>query len=146
MGSKISNERHKIGTSPWRAVFNIIVSGHMLRNHGDAIGGIFGQEICSRQTNDTSSTPYIRLAYIRQDMSVSQVCIPYHHDVVRGHVESLHVSRPDVRGLARIFNSTLYRVNLLSPLIYAICGETSQPQVSNPVSYEVMSRAQNHTL
>lgn len=44
-----------VGTRPRRAVVNVVVPGHMLCNHSNAVGSIFGQEICGGESRDSGS-------------------------------------------------------------------------------------------
>ena len=34
-----------IGAGPGRGILDVVVPGHMFRDHGDAVGGIFGEEV-----------------------------------------------------------------------------------------------------
>ena len=55
--------REIIGTSPRRCILDVVVTGHVFGENGDAVGGIFRQEICGGEARHTG--PEIsKLAYL----------------------------------------------------------------------------------
>jgi len=50
--------RQVVGTSPWRGVFNVIVSWHMLCCNGDGVVLVLGQYEGGCQARDSSSADW----------------------------------------------------------------------------------------
>lgn len=51
----VTTVREVVSTGPWGTVFDIIVPRHMLRNHGNRVGGVLRQEKCGSQPANSGS-------------------------------------------------------------------------------------------
>lgn len=41
-----------VGAGPGRRILDVVVPGHVFGDHGDAVGGIFGEEVGRGETGD----------------------------------------------------------------------------------------------
>ena len=58
--------RADVGTSKWRGIFNIIVTGHMLAHDSDVVALVLGKKVGGRQARNTSTfivSASFRIAY-----------------------------------------------------------------------------------
>lgn len=74
--------RKIVGSGPGRTVFNIIVSGHVFGDDGDAVGGVLGEEICGGETGHSSA---IMRVSERDIQGPGEDGIPQNHDIVLRH-------------------------------------------------------------
>lgn len=55
VGSDLISLRGKVGSSPWRRIFDVIVTWHVFGYYGDAICGILGEKERRGQSRDAST-------------------------------------------------------------------------------------------
>lgn len=55
VGSNLISLRGKVGSSPWRGIFDIIVTWHVFGYYGDTICGILGEKECRGESRDAST-------------------------------------------------------------------------------------------
>lgn len=55
VGSDLISLRGKVGSCPWRGIFDVIVTWHVFGYYGDAICGILGEEERCGESRDAST-------------------------------------------------------------------------------------------
>lgn len=55
VGSDLISLRGKVGSSPWRGIFNVIITWHVFGYYGDTICGILGEKECRGESRDAST-------------------------------------------------------------------------------------------